>query len=318
MDVLSTLALFVFGFFVLVKGAKYLIKGASSIARLFKVSGWVVGVVIVGIGSSIPELSINIASVFQNANVGLSAIIGSNIFNILAILGLVAIISPISINKGWLQKDFLINFLAVLVSGIFLLFPILGGDFLGISRPEGFILFLLFIAWLYFMVRRKKDDEEEDKEYKSSTIFISILMIVAGIVGVFLGGQWVVSGAELIALFLKVPESIVGLTVVALGTSISELTISVRAALERKNSLALGNIVGSNIFDFLGILGIASFFGKIPFPPILLFDLAAVLVVTLLLPLVVLLNKNLQISRAQGFIFLALYLLYFSLALVRA
>lgn len=177
MSITFSLILFFVEFYILIKGAKILIDGAVSIVRIFNISNWFIEVVIVGIGTSIPELSINIASVFDGNTIGLSTIIGSNTFNILFILGISAIFYPILMKKEWILKDFIFNIIAVIISALFIIYPIFGDkDFLGVTRQEGLFLLFIFVLWLLFVFFRKYDEGKEI-DYKIFSVITSFICI---------------------------------------------------------------------------------------------------------------------------------------------
>ena len=310
MEIIISLILFFTGFYILIKGAKILIDSAISIARIFNISNWFTGVVIVGIGTSIPEFSINIASVFNNSPVGISAIIGSNTFNILFILGVSALFYPISMKKEWVIKDFLFNIIAVVVSAVVIIFPLFGkSGFLGVERIEALFLLTLFIGWSLYMFNRKIDDEK-NVDYKIFSAFSSFVMIIVGFIGVFVGGHWVVDGAETIAVFFNASPALIGLTIVAAGTSLPELTVSMVALFKRRTEIAVGNIIGSNIFDFLGILGITALFRPIVVPSSAQFDIFATLGSVFLLFALTFIGRKYILSRIEGLIFIIGYILY--------
>jgi len=310
MEIIISLILFFTGFYILIKGAKILVDGAISIARIFNISNWFTGVVIVGIGTSIPEFSINIASVFNNSPVGISAIIGSNTFNILFILGVSALFCPISMKKEWVIKDFLFNIIAVVVSAVVIIFPLFGkSGFLGVERIEALFLLTLFIGWSLYMFNRKIDDEK-NVDYKIFSAFSSFVMIIVGFIGVFVGGHWVVDGAETIAVFFNASPALIGLTIVAAGTSLPELTVSMVALFKRRTEIAVGNIIGSNIFDFLGILGITALFRPIVVPSSAQFDIFATLGSVFLLFALTFIGRKYILSRTEGLIFIIGYILY--------
>ena len=305
------LVLFFLGFMLLIKGASLLIDGAVSIARFWNMSPWTIGVVIVGIGTSIPEFSINIASALSGGSVGIGAVIGSNIFNILFILGIVSFLTPVVMNKVWVWKDFTVNIIAILISAGFFLFPVLGPEkSIGISHREGIVLLVSFFVWLWYMLRRTRSVPEMKTDYKAFTLTVSFVMILVGFIGVFFGGEWVVNGAEKLALFFGVNEGLVGLIIVGIGTSVPELAVSITAAVKGRSAIAVGNIIGSNIFDFLGIFGVVSLFGPLRLPSELVWPLVFALVTTLILFFVMILGKNYTLSRKEGVFFIFLYLGY--------
>ncbi|PIR85213.1 hypothetical protein COU15_02305 [Candidatus Kaiserbacteria bacterium CG10_big_fil_rev_8_21_14_0_10_45_20] len=316
MEIFNAIFLFLFGFFILVRGAQILVKGAVSVAKIFNFSPWFIGVVIVGVGTSIPEFSINLVAAFEGNAVGIGTIIGSNTFNILMILGVSALFFPIVMKKSWIQ-DFFVNAIFVAIAGSMLAFPVLGDPtVVGITRSEAGILFLLFILWLVFMFRRG-DTKDETTDHKVFTVFTSFVMIVAGVVGVFFGGSWVVSGVEQFAIFAGISSEVIALTVIGAGTSIPELTVSVVAALRKNTGIAVGNVLGSNIFDFLGILGITGLIHPIIVSESVRFDIGATFIATMLLLAVIVLGRSHRIGRTEGLVLITAYVLYLILFIFR-
>jgi len=311
MGSLGALLLFFVGFFILIKGANYLVSGARSVASVFNASPWFIGLVIVGIGTSIPEFSINVASVFNGNMIGLETIIGSNTFNILFILGISAILSPIALKRIWVRRDLTLNILAILAAAFAILFPVFGDPaWLGITRPEALGLSVLFLMWLFYMFHQQ-DTDESDIDYEIFSGLVSFLLIIVGLLGVFFGGRWVVHGAEAIALLHGVSPSLVALTVVAAGTSLPELTVSMVALFKHERGIAVGNIIGSNIFDFLGIIGITALLRPIPVIEEVQFDiLAALFAAILFLVAMFVIGKRYVISRSEGLIFIFAYIVY--------
>jgi len=310
METVVSILFFLIGFFILIKGAGVLVSGASSIARIFNISNWFIGVVIVGIGTSIPELSINIASVFNGNTIGLGTIIGSNTFNILFILGLSSLFYPIAMKREWVLKDFIFNILAIVAASTVIIFPIFGeGDYLGVTRYEGGFLLGFFFLWIFFMFRRKQEFESSG-DYKIFVFITSLIMIFAGIIGVFLGGRWVVGGAETIARLFGVSDALIGLTIVAVGTSLPELAVSITALIKRRVDIAVGNIVGSNIFDFLGIIGITAMIKPIQVFSSVRFDIVATLFAALALFAMTFIGRKYILSRFEGLFFVSMYFLY--------
>jgi len=312
----ETLTLFVIGFFILIKGADFLIDGATSVARRLNISNWIIGVTIVGIGTSIPEFSITFFDALKgNAGIGLGTVIGSNTFNILFILGLAAMILPLSVKPTWVKKDLMINVYAVLVSALVAVFPIAGGDFFEISKNEGWLLLILLVVWIFYLIARNGSvrQEEPGNEFglKITAVPLSALMIIGGLVGVILGAEWVVRGGEILAKTFGTSEALIGLTVVGVGTSLPELVVSVEAARKGNVGISLGNIVGSNIFDFLGILGVTAIVRNIPFPRELVGDFMVTLGAAVLLLLAMFVGrKRYTLARWQGLVFVLLYILY--------
>lgn len=303
-----TAVLFFIGFYILIKGADFLVGGAVSLARRVGVSGFIIGLLIVGVGTSIPEFAITFFSnILGESDIGLGTVIGSNTFNILFILGFSALFFPLPFKPRWVHRDLIWNVLAVLVV-IFAACPLGGGL---ISRELGFVLFLLFIAWVYKSTRKPEHDGEEERAIRTFTIPISILLMIAGLIGVVLGGNWVVKGAEVFARTLGVSEAVIGLTIVGIGTSLPELAVSFAAAYRKQVGIAIGNIIGSNIFDFLMVLGFSAMARPIPFSQNLVPDAVVTLIATVVLYAFMFIGKRYTLHRPQGAIMVLLYVLYF-------
>jgi cation:H+ antiporter len=319
-----TVILFILGLYILVKGADATVKGATSLARFFNVSSWVIGVLIVGIGTSIPELSINISSVIKGEEVGVGTILGSNIFNILFILGLTSIAFPISLKKNWVYRDVILNMFAICIAGFFAFFHFFGEPFSGITRPEGFIIFLLFILWVWYIlttpdvcIGQNCHEPENNFDTEGVTLIVAIFLIIFGLIGVFLGGNWVVDGAHQIANILKVPESIISILILGIGTSMPELMISISALRNKMGGIAIGNIIGSNIFDFIGILGISSIFGNIAISRDILFDFFVAFFATVMLFVSMMFGQKFTLERKEGVLFIIIYFGYIAYLLRR-
>lgn len=311
----TTLSLFILGFFILIKGAQALVAGASSLAKRLGMSEWVIGTLIVGVGTSLPELSINIAALFNGSDVGVHAILGSNTFNILFILGLVAIISPIKIRPRWVKVDIPVLILSVLLVGVLWLLPIGMTEF-GISRIEGGLLLALFIWWVSRTLEHHEQDEEDSvPDQKVFTYFASFLLLLFGGIGVFFGGEWVVGGAEAIARAFGVREAVIGLFLVGAGTSLPEVFVSVVAALRRRPGIAVGNVLGSNIFDILGIFGVLGLIAPVHIASSAFIDLGVTLGASVLLFLLAYNRGWYRIRRFAGLSMILLYVAYIVLSL---
>ena len=312
-ETIKALILFVLGIYILVKGADILIRGSVSVAKIFNVSNWFVAIVIVGIGTSIPEMSVVIASALAGNDIGLAALAGTNIFNMLVIIGFISIISPLIIKPIWISRDFMIALSAIIISVIFIFLPVFGDEaFIGVTAPEALVLIALLFAWFLFMFHRSDTSggEEAEPDFEIFTILTSSLLILGGILGVFIGGNWVVDGAEVLALSLGVTPKIVGFTVVAIGTSLPELTVSVVSLIQGRTSIAIGNILGSTTFNFLGILGIAGLLTPIAVVGDLFSEFIAVIVSMLILLVAIFIGKRYRIGRIEGIILILLYVTY--------
>jgi cation:H+ antiporter len=308
-----TYILFVIGFIFLIKGADFLVDGASSIAKKLKISTLVIGLTIVSFGTSAPELVVNIISAVQGqGDLAIGNIIGSNISNILLILGVSAIICALRVGKGTIWKEIPLSLLAILIIFVLSNDGIIDGlGFSALTRIDGIILLAFFIIFIYYTFGiAKVQGIERDKSIKIYKNRISILMIIAGLAGLALGGKWIVEGAVKIATELGVSEAVIGLTVVAIGTSLPELATSAVAAYKKRVDIAVGNVVGSNIFNLFWILGVTSTIKPIEFAPILNRDIIVCIIATFLLFAFMFLGKKRELEKWQGGVFLGLYIAY--------
>jgi len=273
--------------------------------------------VIVGIGTSLPELSINIASAFDGSLIGLETIVGSTTFNVLFILGFSAVLYPLALKEVWVRRDIAIDLAAVALAALIITLPVLGDDrFLGIARAEGWLLGGLLLAWMVYMYRQRAilDDGIDVQVF---TLVTSLVLVIAGIVGVFVGGRWVVDGASTIAGLLGISKALIALTAVAIGTSLPELTVSVVAVFKKQTGLAVGSIIGSNIFNFLGILGFTALLRPIATQELFRFDIMASLGAIALLLALTLVGTRYTITRSKGALLIGLYIVYLVVIIVR-
>jgi cation:H+ antiporter len=266
MSIFISSSLIIVGFLLLIKGADWMVNGASSLAKKNNISDLAIGLTIVAFGTSAPELVVNsIASFDQQSDIVFGNVIGSNNFNLFIILGIVGLIFPIAVQSTTVWKEIPLSLIAILV--LFILangFLFQGGNIL--SRFDGLLLFLLFLLFLFYAYRQLKTDEaqiEITKEF-SSTLKIWGYIII-GLIGLVLGGKLVVDNAIEIATAFGVSKKIIGLTIIAAGTSLPELVTSVVAAFKKNSDIAIGNIIGSNIFNILLILSISSFINPIEY-----------------------------------------------------
>ncbi len=306
-----TVLLFFAGLYILIRGAGWVTEGASALARKLNISTWVIGLVIVGIGTSIPEFSITVISnLLGNQEIALGTIIGSNTFNILFILGVSALLFPLTFKNSWIKRDLIWNIFAVLITVFVGFYSLSGGrDFL-ITRTEGFIMLILFCVWLYYSLEKPDDNTTDGGSNRALTLPLVILMIFIGLAGVVLGGKWVVDGAVEIARDIGVSEKLIGLTIVGVGTSLPELAVSLTAACKKQFGIAVGNIIGSNIFDFLMILGFSAVLSPIAFPQELYIDIWITFVAATMLMTSMFMGKRATLTRTKGAIFILVYLAY--------
>ena len=330
---LILLLFMVVGVFFLVKFCDIFVGAASSIAKKLHIAPMIIGLTVVAMGTSCPELAVSVSDSISclinggNANVALGNVVGSNICNILLVLGLSIIFTPIIIKKSILKKEF------PFLIGVSLLFVIFG-IFFGIGtatgnyailRWEGIIFIVLMIAYLVYLVVdaiKHPTEDENQEEIKDMKMWKAILLVIVGAIGIACGGEFVVfgakglaiTGAEGIGVDHDLAESLVGLTIVAVGTSLPELVTSVVAAKKGENDIALGNVIGSNIFNILFVIGISATVNPLTSGNAIVVDLIVMMTTTLILFGFALTKK---LNRTMGFIFLSLYILYLTYLILR-
>jgi len=304
--------LFIIGFVFLIKGADLLIDGASSVAKKMEISALVIGLTIVAFGTSAPELVVNVmASAQGKADIAIGNVVGSNIANILLILGITSIIFPLRVHRSTIWKE--IPFALLAVALLFLMgndMLIDGMGFSIMSRIDALVCLSFFIIFMYYSHGISRAQEQDDNKIKVHTTIVSISFIVLGLVGLCLGGKWVVDGAVHIARIFGLSESLIGLTIVAVGTSLPELATSAVAAYKKQPDIAVGNIVGSNIFNVFLILGVSGVIKPLPFSPAMNIDILVCVIATFLLFLSVFVGNRHQIDRWQGALFFLFYIGY--------
>ena len=318
--------LLIIGFVLLIKGADIFVDGASEIAKKFKIPEIIVGLTIVSIGTSAPELAVSIISSLKGSNeITMGNIIGSNIFNTLMVLGITSIIMPIVIKKSSISKDFIISVIVAILLLVLTFGDLLWGGTSQISTLNGIVLLILCTGYLLLLLLDTKkrnslvgniESEQPQEEIKILTCIIKILIGVAGVVS---GGEMVVNAATNIATTFGMSQKLIGLTIIAVGTSLPELVTSIIAAIKGKNDIALGNVFGSNIFNMLLILGTAASINPIPVLPQLGIDLIFLIVVTLILGGFMFVGKNgkSKLSRKEGLILVLMYVVYIVYIVIR-
>jgi len=314
--------LFIIGLPLLIKGADSLVEGASSVARRLRVSDLVIGLTVVAFGTSTPELFVNIvASLKGNSAIAIGNILGSNIANIFLILGVSAIIFPLSVGKGTVWKEIPLSLLAAVMVGILANDELIDrGLFSALTRIDGLVFLSFFIIFLYysFSVARRVDGLEEHMPSKQYGAVKSLFLIVAGLIALSLGAKWIVEGAVRIATVLGVSQATIGLTIVAVGTSLPELATSAVAAMKKNPEIAVGNVVGSNIFNIFFVLGLSSIIKPIPFQPENNIDIGVVILASVLLFLTMFTGGRRVLDRWEGIVFVVLYAAYVVLLIVSA
>lgn len=315
--------LFFVGIFLLLKGADYLVEGSSSLAKKFGIPTLVIGLTIVAFGTSMPELVVNIlASIKGNGDIAFGNIVGSNIANILLILGITAIITNLKVQHTTTWKEIPFSLLAAIVLFVFVNTLVLDGLELSyLLRFEAILLLLFFIIFLYYIVeltkRNRSQMKDKNMEIKKLSGLKITFYILFGLVGLYLGGKLVVDGAVSLARLFGMSEYFISLTIIAVGTSLPELITSIIAALRKDMDLAVGNIIGSNIFNILWILGVSALITPLKIPRFAIVDLSILLGVTLLLFLFMFVGKKHELERKQGIIFVLIYVAYIVYLLLR-
>ena len=293
------------GLLLILLGANYLVDGASSIAKRFGLSEFIIGVTIVGIGTSAPEMVVSFMSAIQGkADMAIGNIVGSNIFNTAMILGVTALIAPLTITRSNLRKDIPLNIIVtILLIALGMNFTIIGLGKDQLSRIDGAILLGIFVWYLWSSFRSDSADDE-DEPIKQHSIAISILMITGGLAGLIFGGRLFVNSATEIARMFGVSDKFIAITVMAAGTSMPELATCVVAAIKGRGQLALGNILGSNISNILLILGGSAIISPLSFTGMTMADLGTVLGCSLFILLSAWLFKKKSLDRVEGAVLL--------------
>ena len=308
--------LFIAGFYFLVKGADLLVDGASSIAKKAGISTLVIGLTIVAFGTSAPELIVNILASYTGSNeLAVGNILGSNISNIFLILGAAAMVTPLKVGKGTVWKEIPFSLLAILALAALTNDSLLDGFGPAmLSRSDGIVLLLFFSIFIYYTFGISKKNTHlfgaKGEPVMQYSRLKSFFMIIGGMLGLGLGGHWIVTGAVEIAAQLGLSQAFIGLTLVAIGTSLPELATSLIAAKKGNADIAIGNVVGSNIFNVFWILGLSSIISPIVFNPVLNFDIGVVILATFLLFSFLFIGKKQLIERWQGAMFISIYVAY--------
>lgn len=318
--------LLIIGFVLLIKGADFFVDGSSSVARILKVPTIIIGLTVVAFGTSMPELSVSVTAALRGSNdLAVSNVLGSNIFNLLVVLGCCALVKPVAAKWSLLKKEFpfsiLITIILLLVDSDFSIMKILDGNqgFV-LGRWAGLLFLILFVLYIYATVKsalrsRAEAKDMEEEEYKTMSPLKSGIYIVIGLIGIVWGGNLVVDSASNIALTFGWSQTFIGLTIVALGTSLPELVTSVVAARKGENDLAVGNVVGSNIFNILLILGVSSFITPITLDVTAVYD-TIILIIASIVVYVSAISKR-EIQRKEGILFLVCYFAFFLYVFMR-
>jgi cation:H+ antiporter len=302
--------LIVLGMALLIKGGDMLVDGASNLARRFNISELAIGLTIVAFGTSAPELVVSLAAAIgSHSEIALGNVIGSNNFNLLAILGITGLIAPIAVQKNTIRIEIPFSLLAVIVLFLLANLNFFPTEEKTITRVDGVILLMFFGLFLFYVYKSMKTSEsgDETSSVKTLSLLKSILFIVLGLVFLVLGGRIVVDSAVDLARDMNISEKVIGLTIIAIGTSLPELVTSVTAIIKKSSDIAIGNIIGSNIFNIFLILGASSLVNPINYSPVFNNDIYFLIFGTLLLFLAMFVGNKKQLDRWQAAIFLLFY-----------
>lgn len=315
MELLKSAIILVIGFVLLIKGADFFVEGSSSVAKKFNVPSLIIGMTIVAMGTSLPELAVSVtASMTGNNTLAVSNVAGSNIFNLMVVCGACALFTPLTIEKNTLLKEFPFS---IICAGLLVVLGFLG---MSLGRVDGIIFLVIFIVYLLWMIRSAKqarnagdkleEAEEEfvEEEIKILPMWKCLLFIVGGMIAIKFGGDFVVDGASAIAAGFGLSQTLIGLTIVALGTSLPELVTSIVAARKDEVDMALGNVIGSNIFNILLILGVAAAISPITFLMENIIDIVILIVMSLVVWIFAWTSK--EINRKEGIMMLLMYAVY--------
>lgn len=315
MNVLLMIILLIGGFVLLVKGADFFVDGACDLSDKMKIPAYIVGLTVVAFGTSLPEAAVSITASLQHSNeIAIGNVIGSNIFNTLVVLGASAIFTPIAVGKNILKRDFPFCILITAAMLILLITPFNGG--IALTSIDGIILLVVFAVFMTMsVISAKKGSVSVSAPAKIVPLWKCILFILVGAAGVIIGGQMTVKGAKALALMAGLEEKVIALTVVAIGTSLPELVTSVAAARKHRNDIAIGNVIGSNIFNILFILGMSATIEKLTTDIHVVIDTCVLTAILLLTFLFALFRK--KINRGAGITMVLIYVAYTVYLLIR-
>ena len=309
--------LLVVGFVVLIKGADFFVDGASGVAANFKVSKMLIGLTIVSFGTSAPEFAVSVKSLLSGSgDIVLGNVIGSNILNILLILGVSALFHSLNVKNNTVKKELPITMLITLAFAALMSDSIFDkGVKNSFTRLDGFILMLFFLVFIYYLISMARNKIQEEKEEETISMKKAFLFTIIGLIGIILGSNFVVDSASAIATALGVSERLISLTIIALGTSLPELVTSVTATRKGEYDIAIGNVVGSNIFNIGMVIGVpVTLFGGIGSIAFSYIDLIVMIVSATLLFMFSF--NDYKISKREGIIFLILFLVYYSYVII--
>lgn len=313
MNIITALIILVIGFFLLIKGADFFVEGSSSVAKLLRVPSIIIGLTIVAMGTSLPECAVSVtASLSGNNALAVSNVIGSNIFNLLVVCGFCALFTPLAVQKDTIKRDIPFSLICTIVM------LILGWISMSLGHLDGVIFLVIFAGFIIMMVRsalNARSEAQDGDEIEVLPVWKCIVYIIGGAIAIKYGGDFVVDGASFIASAMGLSQNLIGLTIVALGTSLPELVTSIVAAKKDEVDMAVGNVIGSNVFNILFVLGIAATISPVAFIFENVIDIIVLIAVTLIIWFFAW-SKN-EINRKEGVAMLALYVIYMVYIIVR-
>lgn len=313
MNIITALIILVIGFFLLIKGADFFVEGSSSVAKLLRVPSIIIGLTIVAMGTSLPECAVSVtASLSGNNALAVSNVIGSNIFNLLVVCGFCALFTPLAVQKDTIKRDIPFSLICTFVM------LILGWIGMSLGHLDGVIFLVIFAGFIIMMVRsalNARSEVQDGDEIEVLPVWKCIVFIIGGAIAIKYGGDFVVDGASFIASAIGLSQNLIGLTIVALGTSLPELVTSIVAAKKDEVDMAVGNVIGSNVFNILFVLGIAATISPVAFIFENVIDIIVLIAVTLIIWFFAW-SKN-EINRKEGVAMLALYVIYMVYIIVR-
>ncbi len=310
-EMIIQIILLIVGFLFLIKGADYFVDGASSIANVLKIPTLIIGLTVVAFGTSAPEAAVSVAAALSGSNaIAISNVVGSNIFNILLILGLCSLVATMKVDPKLVKQDlpFLLLTSILLTGTVFLTWQI--------SRLLALIFLILIVAYVAYLVyNARKSEESKFVEKPKYSLILSIVIVIVSLVAIVLGAQLVVNSAKFIALSLGMSETLIGLTIISIGTSLPELITSLTAVKKGENNIAIGNIVGSCLFNILFILGLSGFIHPIVVGHGMIIDLCVMILATVLLYVFSYLDEKLD--KKEGIIFIIFFIIYMAFIIMR-
>ncbi len=327
MEFIKNLGILLVGFILLIKGADFFVDGSSNVAKKLRIPSLIVGLTIVAMGTSLPELAVSLTAAMEGSNsIAISNVVGSNLFNLVVVLGVCAILCPIVVDKKVMAVDYpfsiFVTVVLILLTSERTIFGRSGyeNNVSGVlGRLNGGILLVIFIAFMAYTIfaalKERKNSEDSEEGEKTISVLWCIVYIIGGIAAIKFGGDFVVEGAKAIAYMMNMSETLIGLTIVAVGTSLPELVTSVVAARKGETGLAIGNVIGSNIFNILFILGISSAICPITMGMDSFVDMALLIAINVIV--YVFAWSRDKISKKEGLYMVLIYAVYMVYAIMR-